>query len=209
MEMQIALLLLAGAGMQGFIEWQCANMVNRTNKLVTDIFVSLLQYKCSLPQGNGFSVEIANLYAMLLLIWWNMDPINPNGSIAPFSAPCHSFPLIADGILQPVTSLAYVDDAKCFIAVSKQSCTCEEFFLMVQGCCNLLADLSLVTKMGRNVKKCTIYLYNVPHDTPIPAFTSIAWSFDAQGPVKGEIPTVTMFRDTNGQLICYNVSKTS
>jgi len=207
MEIQIALLLLAGAGMQGFTEWQCANMVNRTNKLVTDIFVSLLQYKCGLPQGNGFSVEIANLYAMLLLIWWNMDPINPTGSIAPFSAPRHGFPLIADGILQSVTSLAYVDDAKRFIAVSKQSSTCDEFFLMVQGYCDLLADLSLVIKMGRNVKKCTIYLYNIPHDTPIPVFTSIAWSFDAQGPAKGEIPTVTMFRDTNGRLICYNVSK--
>jgi hypothetical protein len=66
-ELQVALLYLAGAGIQGFTEWQCANMVNHTNKLITDIFVALLQYKCGLTQGNGFSVEIANLYAMLLL----------------------------------------------------------------------------------------------------------------------------------------------
>jgi hypothetical protein len=70
LELQVALLLLAGVGLQGYTEWQCANMVNRTNKLVTDIFVALLQYKCGLPQGTGFSVEIANLYAMLLLLWW-------------------------------------------------------------------------------------------------------------------------------------------
>jgi len=31
MEIQIALLMLAGAGIQGFMEWQSANMVNRTN----------------------------------------------------------------------------------------------------------------------------------------------------------------------------------
>jgi hypothetical protein len=65
-ELQAALLLLAGAGMQGFTEQQCANMCNCTNKLVTDIFVAVLKYQCRLPQGNGFSVEIANLYALLL-----------------------------------------------------------------------------------------------------------------------------------------------
>jgi hypothetical protein len=74
MELQIALLLLAGAGIQGFTEWQSANMMYQTNKLVTDIFVSLMKYKCGLPQGNGFLVKIANLYALLLLMWWNMDP---------------------------------------------------------------------------------------------------------------------------------------
>jgi len=46
LEIQIALLLLAGAGMQGFTEWQCTNMTNHTSKLVTDIFVALLDYKC-------------------------------------------------------------------------------------------------------------------------------------------------------------------
>jgi hypothetical protein len=61
-ELQGALLLLAGAGLQGFTEWQSANMHQRTNRLVTDIFTALLDYKCGLPQGNGFSVEIANLY---------------------------------------------------------------------------------------------------------------------------------------------------
>jgi len=65
-EIQAALLLLAGAGAQGFTEWQCANMCNHTNKLVTDIFIAVLKYECGLPQGNGFSVEIANLYALLL-----------------------------------------------------------------------------------------------------------------------------------------------
>ncbi len=110
LELQIALLLLAGAGLQGFTEWQSANMVNRTNCLVTDIFVALLEYKCGLPQGNGFSVEIANLYAMLLLMWWNMDPIMPGGTIVPFTSPRHGFPLIANGLTKMVASQAYVDD---------------------------------------------------------------------------------------------------
>jgi len=113
--------------MQGFTGWQSVNMVNRTNRLVTDIFISLLQYKCGLPQGNGFSVEIANLYAMLLLLWWNMDPIDPNGNIAPFSSPRHGFPLVAGEILRPISSMANVDNAKRFIAMPKQSTTCEEF----------------------------------------------------------------------------------
>jgi hypothetical protein len=158
-ELQAALLLLAGAGLNDFTEWQCANMSNRTNRLVTDIFVATLKNKCGLPQGNGFSVEIANLYAMLLLMWWNIDPVNPMGTIAPFESPRHGFPLVAGGILKPISSLAYVDDAKHYISHSKNEHTVTEFFSLVQGYCNLLADLSLVIKMGRNVKKCTIYLW--------------------------------------------------
>ena len=44
LELQAVLLLLAGAGMQGFSEWQSANMFNRTNKLVTYIFT---EFFCS------------------------------------------------------------------------------------------------------------------------------------------------------------------
>ena len=38
LELQLVLLLLAGAGIQGFTKWQCANMYKWTNKLITDIF---------------------------------------------------------------------------------------------------------------------------------------------------------------------------
>lgn len=207
LELQVALLLLAGAGLQGYTEWQCANMVNRTNKLVTDIFVALLQYKCGLPQGNGFSVEIANLYAMLLLLWWNMDPVCPHGTIAPFTSPRHGYPLFANGICKHFASLAYVDDTKRLISLSKQLYTCEQFFRRVQGYCDLLADLSLVIKMGRNVWKCALYLYNIPEDIPIPPFTSIAWSYDAQGPTQGIIKVVAMLRDLQGNLICYDIPR--
>jgi hypothetical protein len=189
-------------------------MVGRTNKLITDIFTALLQYKCGLPQGNGLSVEIANLCAMLLLLWWkllllrwNMDPINLAGTIAPFTSPRHGYPLVHRNIFKYVASLAYVDDAKRIIALAKKLYFCEHFFNVVQGYCNLLADLSLVIKMGRNVKKCTLYLYNIPHNIAIPTFYSIAWSYDAQGPVQGAITVVAMKRDKNNNLICYEVPK--
>jgi hypothetical protein len=52
-----------------------------------------------------------------------------------------------------------------------------------------------------------IYLYNISQETPIPEFTSTAWSFDAQGPMKGSISIVTMFRYNDGNLICYDVPK--
>jgi hypothetical protein len=60
--------------------------------------------------------------------------------------------------------------------------------------------------MGRNVNKCTVYLYNIPESAAVPTFTSIAWSYDNQGPVKGNIATVVMRRenDTN-HLLCYDV----
>ena len=205
LELQLVLLMLAGAGVQGFTEWQSANMCNRTNKLVTDIFIALLKYKCGLPQGSGFSVEIANLYAMFLLMWWNMDPIDPHGTIAPFDTPRHGFPLIAGGMVKAIASLAYVDDAKRYVALSRSLYSLEEFFNVVQGYCDLLADLSLGIKMGRNVRKCVLYLYNIPEHAVIPEFTSIAWSFEAGGPVKGSIAVVVMRRDQDNNLICYDV----
>ena len=61
--------------------------------------------------------------------------------------------------------------------------------------------------MGRNIKKFTLYLYNIPQDVIIPTFTSTAWSSDAQGPVNGTIAVVTMQSDSEGNLICYEVDK--
>jgi len=61
--------------------------------------------------------------------------------------------------------------------------------------------------MRRNVKKCTICLYNIPHNVTVPEFTSTAWSFEAQGPVKGIIDTIIMYRDDEENLICYQVDK--
>jgi hypothetical protein len=208
-ELQVALLQLAGVGVQGFVEWQCANLTGRTNRLITDIFVTTLQYQFGLPQGNGFSVEIANLYALFLLIWWSINPVQQTGTIAPFNSPRHAFPLIADNTTKYVSSVAYVDDATRFVAALIETCSVMSFFAIVQGYCNLLADLSLVIKMGRNVKKCYINLYNIPEDTEIPEFHSIAWSYDAQGPVKGVIETTVMRHESDSyQLLCYQVDDT-
>jgi hypothetical protein len=68
-----------------------------------------------------------------------MDPIDPAGTIAPFNAPRHAFPLINGGICKYITSSAYVDDAKRIIALAKHLHTCKEFFDVLQGYCDLLA----------------------------------------------------------------------
>jgi hypothetical protein len=83
--------------------------------------------------------------------------------------------------------------------------TCDEFFTVIQGYCDLLADLSLVIKMGWNIKKCTLPLYNIPQEVVIPMFCSTAWSYDAQGPTQGSITVLTMRRDEDENLICYDV----
>jgi len=104
-----------------------------------------------------------------------------------------------------IALLVYVDDAKRYVAVDKNEMDISQFFELVQGYCDLLADLSLVLKMARNVAKCTITLYNIPEQVCVPKFTSIAWSYDAQGPVKGIINVLILRRDVEGNLICYNV----
>ena len=57
-----------------------------------------------------------------------MDPINPLGTIAPFTSPRHGFPLIAEGIVKPVASLAYVDDATRHVAIAKALHSMEECY---------------------------------------------------------------------------------
>ncbi len=136
---------------------------------------------------------------MVLVLWWNMDPVNPNGTIAPYSSP--------NDVSKPVSSSAYVDDARRIIALAIHLHTCQESFEKVQGYCNLLADLSLVIKMGRNVNKCALWLYNIPQNVSIPKFTSTAWSYDAQGPTIRIIATTVIRRNNEGQLICYDVPK--
>jgi hypothetical protein len=42
------------------------------------------------------------------------------------------------------------------------------FFDVEQGYWDLLAGLTLVIKMGCNIKKFTIYLYNIPEDVLTP-----------------------------------------
>ena len=118
-------------------------------------------------------MEIANLYAMFLLMWRNMDPTVQPGTIAPFEAPRHCLPLIAGSVVKSVASLAYVDDAKRYVALSKRLHSIEEFFTIVQGYCNLLADLSLVIKMDRNDRKSTVFLYNIPENAVVPEFTIV------------------------------------
>jgi hypothetical protein len=85
-----------------------------------------------------------------------------------------------------VASLAYVDDANRYIAIKKSEIGAEEFIQLIQKYCDLLADLSLVIKMGRNVTKCTIIVYNISFG-PNPTFTSTAWSYDEGGPFTGNI----------------------
>lgn len=127
--------------------------------------------------------------------------LNCDGIIVPFASPRHGFPLIAGEVIKPVASLAYVDDANRYAAMPKATTTIKEFFAVLQGYCDLLADLLLVIKMGHIVKKCTIFLYNMLEDVIILEFSSITWSYDAHGPVKEYIATVSVHWDSQGKML--------
>jgi hypothetical protein len=45
----------------------------------------------------------------------------------------------------------------------------------------------------------------MPEHAIIPEFSSIAWSYDAWGPFKDPITTVTIHRDSNGNMIIYDI----
>jgi len=80
-------------------------------------------------------------------MWWNMDPINAEGTIVTFQSPRNGFPLIAGGVLEPISSLAYIVDAKQYVALSKNAYTINEFFAIVQGVIFLKTRLSLILQV--------------------------------------------------------------
>jgi len=53
-ELQLALLLLAGAGIQGFTEWQSANMLHQTNKLKNRHFCCVTPVQMWTPSRQRF-----------------------------------------------------------------------------------------------------------------------------------------------------------
>ena len=130
-----------------------------------------------------------------------MAPLDNNGKITSFNEPRHGFPLTAGGIVRSISSLVCVDDANRYIAIHKSDITVEAFFTLVQTYCDLLADLSLVIKMGRNVKKSIVRLYNIPEGIEVSEFTSIAWSYKHSMPTTGIIPTIIVRHDTKCNLL--------
>ncbi len=80
----------------------------------------------------------------------------------------------------------------------------DKFFQLIQKYCDLLADLSLVIKVGQNVTKCKIIVYNIPLGSNL-TITSNVWSYDEGGPVTGNIITIVVCRDSEGNLIKYQI----
>ena len=134
-------------------------------------------------------------------MWWNMDPLDNNGEMSTFTEPRHGFPLTAGGITKSISSLAYIDDANRYIAIPKKDIEVTNFFKLVQAYCDLMADLSLAIKMGRKIKKCIIRLYNIPEGVHVPEFTSMAWSYEYDGPTTGILTTVRVQWGNKGHVI--------
>ena len=193
-DLQGLILKHAGAD-EGYVSWQLDNMHNRTNTLVTDIFQENIQYNCGLPQGINLSVELSNLYSTLYMKWLEtaVDKL-PN---------LKGYRLDINGIIHLIKNLGYVDDTTIYLVAKKLDISLDEFVKLVQAILDTAADFSLVFKVGRNPKKCSVTLYNIEENKNIPDFQSIAWSFENRGPLKAFIKPVIVRCTTEGDLIKY------
>ena len=180
---------------KGYINWQLNNMHDRTNTLVTDIFQENINYKCGLPQGINMSVELSNLYSSTYMKWLERAidklPI------------IKGYELNIDGIIHVIKNMGYVDDTTIYLMAKKLDISTEDFLKLVQAILDAAADFSLVFKVGRNPKKCTVTLYNIENNVIIPDFHSIAWSFENRGPLKAIIKPQVVRCTSEGDLIKY------
>jgi hypothetical protein len=188
-EVQALTLKHVGAS-NGYIEFQMSSMSNRTNILITDLFQEIIPYKCGLPQGMGFSVELANLFTHLLLKYCDEDETIKTE-------------LNGMGRKRIIQTNGYVDDNNKFAAIDKTKGK-EALMEKVQKIYDRAADLSLVLKTGRNPSKCKIYIYNLKENDTIDDIKSIAWSFENKGILQGKITPIIIRENVEGQLIKFN-----
>jgi len=192
-ELQALLLKNVGAS-KGYIEFQMSSMNNRTNLLITDIFQEIIPYKCGLPQGMGFSVEMANLFSHLFLEYWDEDS---------------NLKVILNGMgrQKSIQSIGYVDDINKFVGMERINDT-TTLMNTIQKIYDRAGDFSLVFKTGRNPSKCRIYIYNLKETDIVEDLKSTAWSYENRGILQGKITPIIIRQNDEGKLMKFGLEQT-
>ena len=68
----------------------------------------------------------------------------------------------------------------------------DQLIRQVQWSLDRAGNFSLITKLGRKHKKCSVVIINHPQDAPVPTFDSTVWSYEHAAPHTCNIRTHTI-----------------
>ena len=196
-ELQCAALRKIGCPEAGYVEMKADDLHDRIIHVLCKEATILAMFRMGLLQGSGFSVAVANPVVELKYLAWRLQRDSLQAGIAAREpGALHAYVLHttdpADGRDVYVWAGGYCDDNIRFLGQGSLM----DLLRWAQDSIDNAGDFSLVTKLGRKGDKSGVTLFNInPLEmTTIPLFTSVAWSFAENRPLKEEVKTRVHFR---------------
>ena len=181
---QLHLNLQATGTNYGYGEWIAEDQKESTVYVRSPEAQIITKFSYGLRQGKGFSCPLAILVAWELLYVWSLDLPNDEPGLHPYQMGAKD---PQTGRFPTLKAISYVDDNARYTTGT----SCPQVCQRVQGYIDHASSWYNVNRIGRKSPKCRIRLYGLnpaEHDQ-IPKFTSIAWSYLHDRPIKSEIQT--------------------
>ena len=149
----------------------------------------LLEVLCGAKQGSSFACPSSNTVASFKSKAFFPSPRLPHLPLVDgYAFKFHSQDQrsLAQHLILIIQS--YCDDDTRYTAALLLS----QLIQQVQWSLDRAGDFSLITKLGRKHKKCSVAIINHPQDAPVPTFDSTAWSYEHAAPHTCNIKTHTI-----------------
>ena len=190
---QTIVMSLFGFPSQGFMEMKCEDMLNRSVKILTRYGKELAEYRAGLPQGSPLSVLIANL-----VMWLKHKTMRRKIDCTEQREDHYIFKKwdmaheLKNHLIR--STEGYSDDNESFHSDPSAEQLCKYTLDSI----TLTGYFSIVTKLGRCGSKSVVEFWNMdPRDAAYIKnfdFSSFAWSFEYDGPIKETMSIMAHFR---------------
>ena len=188
-ETQIVAMYQHGCPRHGYAEWIAETSYHSTALFATKHAHILLDVLCGAKQGSSLACPSSNVVASFKSKAFFPPPQLPHKPLVEgYAFQFNSRDARSTAQHLVLTIQSYCDDDTRYTAAIHIS----HLILQVQWSLDRAGDFSLITKLGRKHKKCSVAILNHPHDEPTPTFDSIAWSYDHAAPFTCNITTYTV-----------------
>ena len=174
-ETQIVAMYHHGCPRHGYAEWVAETGHHSMALFATKHAHILLEVLCGAKQGSSFACPSSNTVASFKSKAFFPPPRLPHLPLVDgYAFKFHSQDQrsLAQHLILIIQS--YCDDDTRYTAALLLS----QLIQQVQWSLDRAGDFSLITKLGRKHKKCSVAIINHPQDAPVPTFDSTAWSYE-------------------------------
>ena len=188
-ETQIVAMYQHGCPKHGYAEWVAETGYHSMALFATKHAHITLLFLCGMKQGSSFSCPSSNCVASFKSKAFFPPPTLQHPPLVDgyaFKFHSHDTRTLAQHLILIIQS--YCDDDTRYTA----ALLLHQLITQVQWSLDRAGHFSLITKLGRKHKKCSVAIINHPQDAPTPSFDSTAWSYDHAAPHTCTITTNTL-----------------